>query len=400
MSYANVQPAVFHADPCGLQTSAIDIVVKPHRVPTLTAPRENGGGQAEAALTAEGATLASPEPRLRYLMDAAPPPGGVTEIAPGIHWLRMPLSINLNHINLWLIEDGDGLTLIDTGMAEESCTAVWLALEQTLLRERPLRRILLTHYHPDHIGCAAWLQQRHRIPVRIAARAMPGMHFMVHGPDAARVELSVLYFIAHGMAGARDFFATLAGIRRKSPLRLMPEVAQHLQDGEFVTVGDWHFEVIETDGHALAHQSFFSAEPALLISGDQILPTISPNISVSQADWGLDPLGDYLASLDLLEKLPTETLVLPSHGRPFAGLHERIADLRAHHLDDMALLLRQLDTPRSAYELMPVLFGRQLNGFNILLGLQECVAHLEHLVRCEQAARESTPDGRYLYRRR
>jgi glyoxylase-like metal-dependent hydrolase (beta-lactamase superfamily II) len=226
------------------------------------------------------------------------------------------------------------------------------------------------------------------------------MHFMVHGPDAARLELSVLYFIAHGMTGARDYFPTLAGMHKKSPLKLFPEVTQHLQDGELLTVGDWRFEVIETAGHAVAHQSFFSAEPALLISGDQILPTISPNISVSQADWGLDPLGDYLASLDLLEKLPANTLVLPSHGRPFAGLHERIADLRAHHLDDLALLLGQLDKPRSAYDLMPVLYGRQLSGFNVALGLQECVAHLEHLVRREQAARATTPDGRYLYRRR
>jgi glyoxylase-like metal-dependent hydrolase (beta-lactamase superfamily II) len=202
------------------------------------------------------------------------------------------------------------------------------------------------------------------------------------------------------MASARDYFATLAGMNTKSPLKLIPEVAQHLLDGEFISVGDWHFEVIETDGHALAHQSFFSAEPALLISGDQILPTISPNISVSQADWGLDPLGDYLASLDLLEKLPADTLVLPSHGRPFVGLHERIADLRAHHVDDMARLLLQLGTPRSAYELMPVLYGRQLSGFNIVLGMQECVAHLEHMVRREQAARDTTQDGRYLYRRR
>jgi glyoxylase-like metal-dependent hydrolase (beta-lactamase superfamily II) len=312
----------------------------------------------------------------------------------------MPLPINLNHINLWLIEDGDGYTLIDTGMPVESCAAVWQTLESTLLRERPLRRILLTHYHPDHMGLAAWLQKRHRVPVRIAARAMADMHFMVHGPDAGRVELTVLYFIAHGMASARDFFATLSGMNPKSPLKLLPEVTQHLQDGEFLTVGDWHFEVIETDGHALAHQSFFSAEPALLVSGDQILPTISPNISVHQPDWGMDPLGDYLASLDLLEKLPANTVVLPSHGRPFAGLHERISDLRAHHLDDMALLRRQMDTPRSAYELMSVLYGRQLNGFNIVLGLQECVAHLEHLVRRREATRETTPDGRHLYRRR
>jgi len=187
-------------------------------------------------------------------------------------------------------------------------------------------------------------------------------------------------------------------LNRKSPLRAMPKVAQPLTDGEVLKVGEWKFQVIETDGHALAHQGFFSSEPALLVSGDQILPTISPNVSLSQADWGLDPLGDYLASLDRLAELPPATIVLPSHGQPFLGLHERIADLRAHHLRDLKLLCAQTEDARSAYELLPVLYGRELKGFNIYLGLHECVAHLEHLVRRGAAVRETTTAGAFRYR--
>jgi glyoxylase-like metal-dependent hydrolase (beta-lactamase superfamily II) len=350
-------------------------------------------------LTAEGANFASPGPRLRYPVAEPPPSGGTLEIAPGIHWLRMPLPIDLNHINLWLIEDGDGFTLIDTGFPSESCTAVWEQLERTLLRTRPLRRILLTHYHPDHMGCAAWLQERHQVPVRMAERALPSAQFMVDGPGSERRMASVKYFIAHGMSEAREYFDKLATFMTSSPIKRMPKIDPVLTDGERVDIGNWQFNVIETDGHALAHQSLYSRDPELLISGDQILPTISPNISLSVADWGLDPLGDYLASLDRLEQLPAETLVLPSHGKPFHGLRERAADLRAHHHEHLALLREQIATPQSAYELMPALFGRRLKGFNILLGLHECVAHLEHLVRRSEAQRETAADGKHVYRR-
>ncbi len=311
----------------------------------------------------------------------------------------MPLPIDLNHINLWLIEDGDGFTLVDTGFPASSCTDVWEQLEKTLLRTRPIRRILLTHFHPDHMGCAAWLQDRLGVTVHIADRALPSVHLMVNGPDAERREASILYFLAHGMVDARDFFATLNNFNTRSPISKVPRTEQQLKDGEIVSIGHWKFEAIETDGHALAHQSFFSRDPAVLISGDQILPSISPNISLSVADWGDDPLGDYLASLDRIEKLPLETLVLPSHGRPFHGLRARTADLRAHHHEHLALLLDKIATPQSAYQLMPALFGRRLVGFNNFLGLHECVAHLEHLVKRGEARRETTGDGAFIYHR-
>jgi glyoxylase-like metal-dependent hydrolase (beta-lactamase superfamily II) len=364
----------------------------------LTASRTIANGQLETPLTVEGAIVSSPESSIRYLGSTTPSAGDTLEIVPGIRWLRMPLPIDLNHINLWLIEDGDGCTLIDTGYPAESCTAVWNAIAHTLLRDRPLRRILLTHFHPDHMGCAAWLQNRFDVPVRIAARAIASAQLMVDGPSAGQRESMALYFTAHGMAGARAYLDSLAGMRRQSPVRLMPEFSQPLEHGEIVTVSDWHFEVIETDGHAVAHQSFFSAEPAVLISGDQILPTISPNIGLSDADWGLDPLGAYLASLDLLERLPAHTIVLPSHGRPFRGLRQRIGDLRAHHVRDLAVLREQIAAPRTAFELMPALYGRELKGFNIYLGLHECVAHLEHLVQRGEARRETTSAGSHHYR--
>ena len=205
------------------------------------------------------------------------------------------------------------------------------------------------------------------------------------------------YFVAHGMADARDFFAKLPPFDSASSLRLMPKIEQYLRDGEQLMIGTREFEVIETDGHARGHQGFYCAAQPLLISGDQILPTISPNISLSASDWGLDPLGDYLASLERLRQLPAETLVLPAHGKPFYGLHERIDDLRSHHHEHLVQLRAHIPTPKSAFDLMPVLFGRRLKGFNVMLGLHECVAHLEHLVRRGEARRETSADGHHRY---
>lgn len=353
------------------------------------------------SLTAEGEPYATPEPTLHYLHEAAPEPGEVREIAPGLHWLRMPLPIDLNHINLWLIEDGAGTTLIDTGLPVERCIEVWQQLETGWLADRPLQQILLTHFHPDHMGCAAWLQARgERPPVRMATRALPGAQLMVDGPDAGMQARTVDYFIAHGMGEARDYFAQLPPPRYNTPINAMPQVSEPLEDGATLRCGPWQFEALEVDGHATGHLAYFSAEPALLISGDQILPTISPNISLSVREFGSDPLGDYLASLDRLERLPEATWVLPSHGRPFTGLRPRIRDLRQHHLEHLAQLRAALEPARSAWECLPVLYTmKRLRGFHMLLAMHECIAHLEHLVRRGEARRVEAAGGSLRYAR-
>ena len=162
------------------------------------------------------------------MAEPTPEPGATVAIAAGLYWLRMPLPIDLNHINLWLLEDGDGFTLIDTGLAASMCTAVWEQLEATLLRRRPLRRILLTHFHPDHIGCAAWLQRRHGVPVRMAARAMPAARWLIDGPTPAERAQLVDYFAAHGMDAADAFVQQLQGLRSGSQVRGMPEITAPL----------------------------------------------------------------------------------------------------------------------------------------------------------------------------
>lgn len=349
-------------------------------------------------LGSEGERFATPEPRLQYLHDTAPPPGELVEIARGLHWLRMPLPIDPDHINLWLIEDDAGVTLIDTGLPVEHCTAVWQRLEADWLADRPLRRILVTHFHPDHMGCAAWLQSRGARPiVEMARRALPGARLMVEGPDAALRARTIDYLLAHGMVEARDYLAKLP-TRHRTPLSALPRVDTPLADGAILDCGRWSFAALEVDGHATGHLALFAESGGVLISGDQILPTISPNISLAAQDFGTDPLGDYFASLERLERLPPSTWVLPSHGRPFIGLHPRIRDLRAHHLEQLGQLREALDEPRSAFDCLPVLYAMQrLRGVHMLLAMLECIAHLEHLVRRGAARRCEGAGGSLRY---
>jgi glyoxylase-like metal-dependent hydrolase (beta-lactamase superfamily II) len=352
-----------------------------------------------SGITTEGESFATPAPRLHYVVESAPAPGTTLEIAPGVTWLRMPMPIDLNHINLWLVEDGDGWTLIDTGYPVPMCADVWMRLAATpLLQERPLRRILLTHFHPDHLGLAGWLQAQHGpLPVWMAARGEAAARSMLEPATDQRRALSAAYIESHGIAHALRFLDEIPSMTPRGGLLVAPQVTRHLRDGESFEIGAATWKVIESDGHADAHQSFHCAAAGVLVSGDQVLPSISPNVSLMAAQWGLDPLGDFLASLERMATLPAGTLVLPSHGRPFRGLHARTADLRAHHAEQLQRLERQIVEPHTAAECMPTLFGRRLLGFHRLLGLHECIAHLEHLVHRGRAVRETSVDGLHRY---
>ena len=349
------------------------------------------------AVTIEGEVFTSAAPRLRYAVPSAIAPATTLEIAPGVTWLRMPMPIDLNHINLWLLEDGAGFTLVDTGLAAPRCAEVWTTLLGTpLLQERPLRRILLTHFHPDHLGLAGWLQDRLGIPVTLAKRGREALATFTREPAEWRAT-NGRHLQGHGLAEAAPLLAGLHGVSRSGYPAAHLDDAQ--ADGEWLTIGGRAWQVLETHGHADGHHCFHSPEAGILISGDQVLPAISSNVSLSAAHWGTDPLGDFIDGLQRLHALPAETLVLPSHGRPFRGLRERASDLIEHHEAEFRTLLAALDAPRCATELMPVMYRRPLSGLHQLLGLQECIAHLEHLTRRGQLHRSQDNQGLFRYQR-
>jgi glyoxylase-like metal-dependent hydrolase (beta-lactamase superfamily II) len=347
--------------------------------------------QRGGSITREGERY-PPEPcELEFLPVDPPAVGAAQPIVAGSWWLRIPLPMELNHINVWLLEDGDGWMLVDTGMAEDVCRAAWLELDERVLDGKPLRRVFITHDHPDHMGLAPWLVGRHGAatwmsehahrssgeflrtdPQQLATRIRGFLH--LHGVE-----------VPPGAAPVRDDHRAWYG--GWPPLDHAPV------DGDVLEAGGGHWRIIETGGHCRGHLCLYDAERRLLISGDQVLPSISPNVSVLSSAPDADPLREFLASIERLRSCAPDTLVLPSHGRPFRGLHARLDDLQGHHLQQLDALRAACRAPRTAFELLPAMFRRVPRGFHRLLAVGEAVAHLNYLCARGELSRLVDPHG-------
>lgn len=319
-----------------------------------------------------------PERRVLDFLHAEPPATGAAQlIADGVLWLRIPLPMELNHINVWLLDDGDGWLLVDTGMAETVCREAWDQLEQQVLAGRPIRRVFVTHDHPDHMGLAPWLVERHGAAIWMSEHAHRSSgEFLRADPEAIAARIRAFLHL-HGVevpAGASPSRGD-----HRSWYGGWPPLAHAPCDGDFIAAGGGRWQVIETGGHCRGHLCLYDAERGLLISGDQVLPSISPNVSVLSSAPDADPLREFLASIERLRTCAADTLVLPSHGRPFRGLHARLDDLEDHHRRQLDALLGFCAEPRTAFEALPTMFRYVPRGFHRLLAVGETVAHLNYL---------------------
>jgi glyoxylase-like metal-dependent hydrolase (beta-lactamase superfamily II) len=325
------------------------------------------------------------ESRLSYpFADELPAPGSVREVAPGLGWLRMPLPFALDHINLWLLKDEregrTGYTVIDCGVATDATRANWEQVLTGAMEGAPVLRVLATHCHPDHVGLSGWLCDRFNAPfwltagefgfARMMAAALPGVdglsaipHFERHGlTDPAMLEQ---------MRTRRNYYPSL--------MPNVPDAYTRLQDGQLVAIGGVNWRVITGFGHSPEHASLYSDELNVLISGDMVLPRISTNVSVFAVEPEGNPLQQYLDSLDKFAALPDDVLVLPSHGKPFRGLHTRIDQLREHHVARLAEVQEACRKPVSAMDIVPIMFRRQLDAHQLSFALGEALAHLHKL---------------------
>jgi len=334
--------------------------------------------------------------QLSYPIDSLPRPGEKLCIAPGVYWLRFPLPFALDHINLWLLEEVDGWVLVDTGIGLDETRALWRELFDEL-EGKPLRRILVTHFHPDHFGLAGWLQAETGAMVSISAAEYDKAQRVHELSDAdSGCEMAEL-FRRHGLDEQRASITQCRGNRYRKIVPTLPERVETLADGQRLEIGGKSWEVIVGRGHAPEHATLYCAELGLWISGDQVLPRISSNVSVYPGEEDGDPLTDYLASLVRFAKLPADTRVLPSHGGVFEGLHSRLEQLREHHRERLAELLSVCDVPRSAAELLPTLFRRELDAHQLGFAMGEAIAHLIYLQRRGQLRAQRGGDGVVRY---
>lgn len=317
---------------------------------------------------------------LKYVYTEPPAPGQSIDIAPAVKWVRSPLPLTLNHINCYLLRDGDGWCIVDTGMNSEAARQNWRDIFATQLDGAPITRVIGTHHHPDHIGLAGWLCDEWQVPFYTTERE----YFYTRTFASPRRKTS--YWEA-------DEFFRRAGMAENSRKELFshsdfthmvtepPGSYHQIKDRQTVRIGDYDWQAITTRGHSPEHLALYCAELHLLLSGDQVLPKITPNINVSPSAPEDNPLADWFEShRKIIECVPDNVTILPSHQLPFTGLHYRARAIVEHHHERLDRLVSLCEKPVSAQALTNQLFVRELNAFQNFLAVGECLAHLHYLL--------------------
>jgi glyoxylase-like metal-dependent hydrolase (beta-lactamase superfamily II) len=337
---------------------------------------------------------------LTYPFADLPAPGGLQEVADGVYWLRMPLPMALDHINLYLLEDDDGWWIIDSGMDVGPTRELWEQVFEQQLKGKPIKAVVATHWHPDHTGLAGWLCDRWRVPFYMTqGEYLTGLVFSrAESEHFGWTNEEHQIRLGRGQKGIDASRSSMGGIRHIS--HPMPTSFRRLEEGSRLTINGRHWRIVVGRGHSPEHACLYCESLNVLISGDQVIPRITSNISVTGYEPEGNPLRAWLASLEyFLEALPADALVLPAHNTPFHGLHYRLRYLIEHHEDHLIALEEACSEQQAtAVELLPVLFKRELDEQHIGLAVGECVAHLNYLFQRGQLERSVDEAGCFRYR--
>ena len=316
---------------------------------------------------------------LQYPFAQTPPPGETMMVAPGVHWLRMPLPFALDHINLWLLEDAGKWTIVDCGYGNDATRSLWKQLIETRIRAVGVARVIATHHHPDHVGNAGWLTQQFGAPLWISLGEYLSAHAICDGKAGQGREHMAALYRRNGLDEAHMPGIMKGSDRYRNSVPDFPLSYRRICDGDSILIGSNSWRVIMGYGHAPEHAALYCETLGILISGDMVLPRISTNVSVPASQPEANPLCLFLESLSRYAALPAQTLVLPSHGLPFRGMRERIEQLAEHHRLRLAELLEACAEPKCAAEVLGVLFRRPLDSHQMLFAMGEAMAHLHYL---------------------
>jgi len=354
--------------------------------------------------TAPDESLAAPKDNssrlLEFIVHEAPEPGSATEVADGVYWLRFPLPMtSLNHINLWALKDKDGWMVVDTGIGDKVSREIWENHFTELMGGRPVNRVLCTHLHPDHTGLAGWLCKTFDAPLLMTR----GEYFLCRllaadtGKPAPRA--GIKFYLKAGFTEDQiELYKKRFGGFGKM-IAEMPQGYDRLTDGELGLINGKEWRIIIGSGHSPEHACLYCPELNICLTGDQLLPNISSNVSVWPTEPEGNPLEEWIQSCHKLKaELPEDVLVCPAHGIPFRGAHKRLDKLISHHEKALDRLLEYCGEERLATEVYSVLFRRSIDDGNRIMAVGESVAHLNCLKGRGLIRRRLNDAGQFVYK--
>ncbi len=341
-----------------------------------------------------------PNSGIHYEFRERPDPGSIMPVADGLLWLRMPLPFALSHINLWLLEDRGKWVIVDTGVHTEDARSVWQNVFVETMQGLPASRIVVTHLHPDHVGCAGWLARTFDVELWMSRDEYLLCRVLVADTGRAAPDAGIRFYTRAGLGTADiERYKKMFGSFGKFVAPL-PDAYRRLNDTDALAIGDGAWEIITGRGHSPEHASLFNREENIVISGDQLLPTISSNVSVFPTEPAANPLHDWLESLAAMKaRLPEDVLVLPAHGKPFRGAHARLDALINEHMRGLDALLELCRQPHRAVDVFPALFKSRITKSNLIMATGESVAHLNYLLENDELVVERDEQGVLWYRR-
>lgn len=311
----------------------------------------------------------------KYPFDPAPALGGYKEIISGVYWIRLPIPYKyMDHVNVWLMEDDDGWTLVDTGLSHQVTKDVWQHLFGTLLENRPIKRILCTHHHPDHVGLAEWFSKLFNTQILMTEKEYLLSETKFPEADYLYKEKTKGFYQRHG------FIKFPSDVLPKSLSKMAYfKLYNVLDDGEIIAIGKKKWKVMITGGHTPQHFLLFCEKENILIGGDLLLPTIACNIGVYPIFPEADPLTELFETIKKLQKIPEDVLVLPSHETPYSGLSVKLKNSLSRYELRLKKIKQVCKVPKCAYELMSIIFRKNLNEASLSLAMMEMIAYLNYL---------------------
>jgi glyoxylase-like metal-dependent hydrolase (beta-lactamase superfamily II) len=321
----------------------------------------------------------------------------IEKISDGIWRLILPLPFLLTQVNIWLLEEDDGWTVVDTGFGDQTTEQLWEEVFKGLLADKPLKRIILTHYHIDHCALAGWLAKKSGAEVFLTRAESTVLRIIEEPKGYMHKGERTAFYLQHGLTWEEisdaDFFFEQIPVAFSG----MPEVMAYVADGEKLQIGNNLWEIIELKGHSPGHLTLYCEALGIWISGDHILPKITPIISVEPDTPDGDPLSDFIESFQRLRKLPEDTRVLPSHGNPFVGLHTRLDELQKHHDQRLDEVLQHSGELTTAAELTRIMFPAANEQQSLWMAISEVQAHLNLLMHRGEVSRQSDSAGIVRY---